>query len=232
MGTTRQELAAEGFTQATEGHVLVVRHDQGLYRHLSFASPHTGQPAWDVVTWPGGLTVYSTPGMDSVFTFTGVGRPGPGRPVYADLFEWFRATSVSGAPNPDLWDYGVSAGVTGEYSPGTLAAWVQAETARYEDECPGLSEMARNEFAGLNAPATEHDALVRLEEFAYPRPGENEDPGEPQGQSFWFDADDAVMEDWAPDFLHACHAVLAVISAYDQASAAAGPLSAQAARRG
>jgi hypothetical protein len=52
-----QVRAAELFALDSEGHQLTVKHDDGLYRHLSFRRPDTNCYWFDLVTWPGFLTI-------------------------------------------------------------------------------------------------------------------------------------------------------------------------------
>ena len=191
---------AEQFAASTRGHVLTVFRDDGLYRHLSFTDvPGVSAWAWTVVTWPGGLTIDGW----HTFTFTGHG----------DLLARFRATRRDGGPDPAAWAQAAVAGETRGYSPDVLTAWVQRETARYEAQCPGLGAAAGNAFAGLNAPATVHDARARLDDFFY-------EPGVGNGESFRFDRHQAELHDWSESFVWACHALAAVMTAYDQAAAA------------
>ena len=57
-------------------HVLTIKHDDGLYRHLRCSRPDTGVYAFDVVTWPGHLYVG---GDIDGFTFSRI----------TDMFEFF-----------------------------------------------------------------------------------------------------------------------------------------------
>ena len=45
------------FQASTPDHELIVRHDDGLYRHLRMQRPGTSIWSWNVVTWPGYLTI-------------------------------------------------------------------------------------------------------------------------------------------------------------------------------
>ncbi|MEH0110635.1 hypothetical protein V6N00_13065 [Tersicoccus sp. MR15.9] len=38
-------------------HEMTVLHDDGLYRHLRFRSPHTGIGWFELITWPGAITI-------------------------------------------------------------------------------------------------------------------------------------------------------------------------------
>lgn len=45
------------FRASTPAHELAVLHDSGPYRHLRMSKPGTGIWSWNVITWPGYLTI-------------------------------------------------------------------------------------------------------------------------------------------------------------------------------
>ncbi|WP_426734434.1 hypothetical protein [Glutamicibacter sp. 2E12] len=63
------------FNSATEDHQLTVLHDDGLYRHLSFRAPGSSFYWFDLITWPGNLTITGDMGtwtfrrVEDMFTF-------------------------------------------------------------------------------------------------------------------------------------------------------------------
>lgn len=63
------------FNKDTEDHVMLTLHDDGLYRHLRFKSPGTGFYWFDLITWPGNLTIngdmgtYTFARTEDMFTF-------------------------------------------------------------------------------------------------------------------------------------------------------------------
>lgn len=66
-------------------HVMTVLRDDGLYRHLRFSKPNTGSYRFDLLTWPGYLTITGDMGC---YTFTRL----------PDMFEFF-----IGYINTDYW---------------------------------------------------------------------------------------------------------------------------------
>lgn len=76
----------EAHTRQHEMHVL---HDDGLYRHVRFAAPDTGIWGFEIVTWPGSLTIRGDIGRGYTFTRT------------ADMFEFFGGTPHR--VNPSYW---------------------------------------------------------------------------------------------------------------------------------
>lgn len=98
------------FDADTKDHEMTVAHDDGLYRHLQFRKPGTGFYWFDIITWPGSLTI----------------RGDMGSYVFAretDMFAWFAS---SRRINPSYWSEKVQAvdthsGVR-EYSPDAFRA--------------------------------------------------------------------------------------------------------------
>lgn len=45
------------FNDDTAEHVMTTLHEEGLYRHLRFQTPGTGFTWFDILTWPGNLTI-------------------------------------------------------------------------------------------------------------------------------------------------------------------------------
>lgn len=84
------------FTEHTSDHELTVIHDDGLYRHVRMAKPGTRIWSWDIVTWPGYLTIVGD--IANGYTFT----------RDQDMFAFFytpknqRSTFTDGAPHLDL----------------------------------------------------------------------------------------------------------------------------------
>lgn len=70
------------FTSDVENHEMTVLLDQGVYRHLRFKAPDTGIGWFDVITWPGKLTIngdmgtYTFSRLNDMFEFFGGRGPG------------------------------------------------------------------------------------------------------------------------------------------------------------
>ncbi|MCT2385142.1 hypothetical protein [Erwinia pyrifoliae] len=82
------------FIRDISSHQLTVIRDDGLYRHLRFARPNTNAYQFDIVTWPGYLTVTGDMGT---WTFSRI----------ADMFNFFTADHdgkrESFQINPGYW---------------------------------------------------------------------------------------------------------------------------------
>lgn len=70
------------FLRDTEDHQMSVLLDHGIYRHLRFKAPGTGMYWFDVITWPGSLTIngdmgsYTFSRLEDMFEFFGGREPG------------------------------------------------------------------------------------------------------------------------------------------------------------
>ncbi len=83
--------AKKYFERATAEHQMTVLHDDGVYRHLHFGKPGTGNAHFNVVTYPGTL-VYTGDMGDFVFQRLN------------DMFDFFRTDSGRGdGINPGYW---------------------------------------------------------------------------------------------------------------------------------
>lgn len=80
-----QAEAAELFANATRDHTMTVLHEDGLYRHIRFSAPQSFD--WfDLVTWPGRLTITGGHGTHAFARVT-------------DMFDFFRHPRI----NPGYW---------------------------------------------------------------------------------------------------------------------------------
>jgi hypothetical protein len=145
---------AERFKGDTAAHEMTVLHDDGLYRHLRFRRPDRGSYWFDLITWPGRLTI---DGDCETFTFART----------EDMFGFFRGQRV----NPGYW----SEKVQGEtrvksYSQDRFRQQVMEDAAAAAGDWPGLAEAAeRDIFGDLSAWNTEYEEGARqaLEEFEH-----------------------------------------------------------------
>lgn len=77
---------AERFSTDIAAHTLTVLHDDGLYRHLRFSRPGSSTYSFDIVTWPGVLTIHGDMGT---YVFSRL----------QDMFDFFRGDRI----NPSYW---------------------------------------------------------------------------------------------------------------------------------
>lgn len=97
-----------------EHHEMEILHEDGLYRHLRFKSPGTGIGYFDLITWPGSLTITGDIGEGFVFTRE------------ADMFPWFN-TRAPGHINPGYWSEKLPRGARDvqDFSGDKFAAWLR-----------------------------------------------------------------------------------------------------------
>lgn len=85
------------FIRDVSSHQLEVIREDGLYRHLRFSRPTTRAYSFDIVTWPGYLTVTGDMGT---WTFSRI----------TDMFDFFGGARESFYINPGYWSEKFEAG--------------------------------------------------------------------------------------------------------------------------
>lgn len=200
--TSPQQDAGEIFARDVAEHEMTILHDDGLYRHLRFAKPNTGINHFDIVTWPGHLSL-------------GGDRDGYVFRRLEDMFQFFR--SWSGTINPQYWAEKLTTRVKVKVYDEALCKNLVAEyiaDAAEDDYYPGLKAYAQRElkdaaFDGLLE--TEESAREWLSNFKYVVP--NVAPV----RSYEFsDAWEWDLTDWDFHYLYACHAIQWGIEQYDR----------------
>ncbi|MBM0203232.1 hypothetical protein JNW90_09010 [Micromonospora sp. STR1s_5] len=144
MNDHERELANR-FKRDTANHAMTVLHDDGLYRHLRLADPKSSFYWFEIITWPGSLTVRGDCGG---FMFSRI----------SDMFEFFRSNGNTHRINPGYWaekmpDGGRSVHV---YSEDKLRAKVTDALDDYETNHPELVHLYLN--AKAKYEATPHAA--------------------------------------------------------------------------
>ena len=181
-------------------HEMTVKHDDGLYRHLLFKSPDTSIYWFELVTWPGRLSIHGDLG-DS-YTFARV----------PDMFTFFRRHEV----NPVYWSEkldGDSSKVR-VYSEDVFRrnVWDHVRSHTQGRPAPGLAKAVHAHFFGEYAEYNldyEEEARAALDSFEYHGPDQ---------KPFQFDdAWEWDCRDWDWSFLWACHAIVWGIARYDEA---------------
>src|SRR4051812_9070143 len=82
---------ATAFASNVANHRLIVRHDQGLYRHLVFEQPeHSWNDRFELITVPGSLTITGDRGAHTFRRMT-------------DMFQFFRSNGSDHGINPHHW---------------------------------------------------------------------------------------------------------------------------------
>lgn len=176
---------ATAFTEDTRQHILTVAHDEGLYRHLHFARPETSSYFFELVTWPGMLTIHAAVGT---YTFT----------RHLDMLTFFRG----GPPNPSYWAEKVQRPTqTKEYSERRFRATIDEWVADRQDRHPGLGDAVQEKFDDYDI-FCEDGARQFLAEFDF------------KGVGF-ADSWEWDLHDFTPSFLWCCHTITWGINQYD-----------------
>lgn len=213
-----EEKVARAFASNVAGHRLIVRHDQGLYRHLVFeAREHSWNDRFEIITAPGSLTITGDRGGHVFRRLT-------------DMFQFFRSNGHQYGINPGYWaeklpDYGKSVKVYSEHAARQhlkdmlrdlaeeyrrdLADW-RTEVAEYgneADEKPEMPEVLRR----ARELVKDYDYELDFREGADQLLRELESIGAVSDTWEW------DLSDWDYHFLHNLHAIAWGIQQYDRA---------------
>lgn len=148
--TTAYPTTALLFQLDTAQHLMSVMHDDGVYRHVRFQAPGSGIGWFELVTWPGGLTI--TGDMET-YVFRRL----------TDMFEFFATT---GDINPGYWEQKEQGGKTREYSPERLDSHVMDLFREYADEHGWVLTQVRNLWDELCTEILDHPDDVHEDESA------------------------------------------------------------------
>ncbi len=205
---------AERFKLDTAKHQLTALHEDGLYRHLRLQQPGTGHHWFDLITWPGSLTIKGDMGS---YTFS----------RDRDMLDFFRRSAYRGGPNLQYWEEKLDAAdaqsgiraysedLLRQHIADDVTACAESASAAYMD---GLREALDDDLLGEYSGwclQDEGDALAGVRQFSY-RPDDAPASEEP----FTFDPTEWVVTDYAWHYLWCCHAIVWGIAAYDRAKAA------------
>lgn len=191
MSTLTTPTAQERFQADTAKHAMTVLHDDGLYRHLRFRRPDTSIYWFDVITWPGNLTIRGDMGT---FVFTRLD----------DMFEFFRSgTGI----NPGYWGEKVTAGETTrydeEYARHTAAEYLEEWAEQEESERADRTRQMLGELIANDESSDESEFRHGLSQI-----------GEPFGD-FWWEAD---FRRPTIHFLWCCWAIRHAVTEFDEAA--------------
>ncbi|WP_030670509.1 hypothetical protein [Streptomyces rimosus] len=195
--TEYPDIAAR-FARDTARHEMTVLHEEGLYRHLRFASPEQGHIVpFELIAWPYNLVVKA----GWVFHFDINATP--------DMFDLFRRTAFSGEINPGYWSEKVRTGrdeVEG-FDPDLFEQQVKRYVVHSirEGEAPrGIGAEVTREIFELGDISHEAGARAALADFRF-------------GGWDFGDLSEWDFSDYTPGFLHCCRAIRRGIDLYDAA---------------
>lgn len=243
--------SAERYARETADHVTTVLHDDGLYRHVRVKHPDHGFYRFELITWPGSLTVRGDYG--DAFTFT----------RDQDMFEFFRR---SDGINPHYWSQKIDSGRDGAraYSEEAFKQQVWAEVREYAKDHKGLAKAVQEEIFDEGAESHEDSAREALRHFRFgevyrgwctcgkrmPQTTDTEkvavewsrEHEASEGKHLAFaqtypafqfsDVDEWDFQKYHWQFLWACHAIVDGIAKYDTAKAEQAETAVRAMRPG
>jgi hypothetical protein len=202
---------AARFAKDTAEHGMTILHSDGLYRHLRFQKPGTRFYYFDLITWPGYLTIAGDMGT---FTFERT----------EDMFTFFRG---AGDINPQYWGEKIRAGagtndkIATEYSEDLFKKQVTEHLAEYIEwndlstaESQALAEAIKMQILDSGDTYHEQGAREALDDFD----GDYRDGIHHEVFSDTWEWD---WHDYTVQFLWCCFAIRWGISQFDAASEAA-----------
>lgn len=201
--TKREDEVAARFLRDIEGARLTVRHDDGIYRHLAFDTPH-GSYWFELVTWPNALTIRGDMGS---WTFSRL----------PDMFRFFRGSAYEGRPNFYYWGEKTEDGrrSTEEYSDEAAREQIIGAAKDYVADDPALSGLLGAVVEDILSQELHDETTTRnlIDDFSYCY----DDDGVPQ--VFRFDSWEWDFHRQTTRFMWNCHAILWGIEQYDKARA-------------
>lgn len=179
--------ARERFIKETTEHEMTVLHDDGLYRHLRFKKPGTAMYYFDLVTWPGHLTITGDCGSfhfardtDMFGFFTAAGRDQMNDPRFGINPQYWSEKLQS--PKPDgaeRYSYEVYVEHVNEWLEETVAEMTLSEDDKKYLDADEIAEV-ETEIASLRAAVadqllsdysdavhSEHEAHRLLQDFEH-----------------------------------------------------------------
>jgi hypothetical protein len=197
------------FPRDTAEHQLEVIRDDGLYKHLRFKKPGTGNYRFDIVTWPGYLTFCGDMGT---LTFS----------REEDMLGFFRLRNRPDLPlskriNPDYWSEKVQDGGTAScrrYSADVLRASILDALAQAPswygiegDDLTGFTAAIEEQVLDTLSWGGENEVMEALRDFSFTAAS-----GHPIRFEEWYEF---ARTEWDFRFLWACYGIVTLIDAYD-----------------
>ena len=223
-----REMTEDIFLKDVSNHAMEALKDDGVYRHLRFASKgeHSCNQWFGIVTWPGYLTFYGDMGC---FVFSRL----------TDMFEFFRTDRRDNRKlgiNLSYWAEKLEAidsngrygnGAT-EFSEAQFKAQVDEHVNQWIEDFNGDYDSSEEEtakqkeaFAAELRSAVEDEVLCRAEDGEHAAHEALRDFScEINGQKFEFsDTWEWDLKDYTLRFVWCCYAIAWALKQYDEAKA-------------
>lgn len=201
------------FIRETSSHEMTVLRDDGVYRHLRFKRPNTGSYYFDIVTWPGYLTITGDMGT---WTFSRV----------SDMFDFFSGAHFGAREsfliNPGYWSEKFEAGAGGsryetpcyEFDGDAFDKGINEWLSGYLEDCEDeddadMAKEAIRELSG-NGFRRESDAYNALNDAYLPNNVSSYDISEGMGSNMTY----------SHHYLWVCYAIVWGIERYRNKKAA------------
>jgi len=208
----------QAFLKDVENHVLTVRKDDGLHRHLTLCKPNSSDQHYHITTWPGYLCISGDMGC-----YVFARRP--------DMFQFFRSGDGGVGVNPRYWSEKAQSsdkyGSIKKFSQAKFESAVRQWVEMQLEDTPAneLDVVAKAVIDAVGEVHHESQALCRLmeldtaniclpDEIAY---DEDEHPnGIDPGQLDFTDFFDVDVTEYTGRYIWCCRAIVWAIQQYDQ----------------
>lgn len=194
----------ESFTKDVESHVLTVRKDDGLYRHLTVKNPATSEMHYHITTWPGYLCYCGDMGSflfqrtDDMFKFFRNGN-GDVKPTY-----WAEKVESADRDGVKKFDRDEFERAVNE----VFSNWLEsAEENHYDSEFIADEKSKVDELLD-ESHQNMHHAIAALNNFDTATKGISFD-------DFWENS----CETFTERYIWCCYAIVHAIALYDAAKA-------------
>lgn len=160
--TSPEERARERFVDDTARHVMTVKHDDGLYRHVRYQRPGDSAYWYDLVTWPGFLAITGDMGAwlfartPDMFSFFGE-RPSINPHYWSGKLQTEGGRRQATVYSADVYRRSVQEWLDEQADELSPAEADELRAAAHEDLLPPWGEWENSE----------HDAHERLRDFEH-----------------------------------------------------------------
>lgn len=183
-------------------HRMTVARDDGLYRHLKFRGPGTSVYWFDIITWPGVLTIAGDCGT---YVFSRI----------EDMFQFFRRGNGRSQINPGYWGEKLLAtachGGQGHKQYSELMGRVALASAMRSLRERGATNGAVRDLRDSAVLDEDAAALFRsVHDWSF------DEAGSPRGGWSVHDFYEHRFDDWTLHFLWCLHAIVWGIKQYDR----------------
>lgn len=178
------------FLEHVKNHQMIIKNDNGIYRHILFKRPNTIDRYFNITTWDGHLCISGDMGT---FVFRRL----------TDMFDFFRGEGI----NRGYWSEKLEAGECKKYSPEKARAALDQEFENWKEDTGFNDEDIAYEKSELDNIDTDdqHEFNEAIRNWC-------PNKGGVQLDDFW----EHDLNEYTYHFTWCCHAIVWAIEQYDK----------------